>query len=408
MTPQDLLAAAAVRTAAHRMLADADAGRLGHWRLDRDRLPAVADRIAAVTRAAYPDLAVPFHARWRHFEAGGRDRWAEASARAGFPDARARARSAFDLAIVSVLLDAGSGGAWSWREPGSGAVWRSSEGLGLASFAMMASGALSHVPGEPFRADAVRLKRVEAPALERAFQVAPDNPLAGVAGRVHLLRRLGEAAEARPDLFAIADDPRPGGLADVVAARAAAGEIPAPAILELVLEALGPIWPSRLVLDGVPLGDAWAYPRWQRGAALSPEAVVPFHKLSQWLTYSLIEPTEAMGLRVTGVGGLTGLAEYRNGGLLVDDGALVLRDPAEAEAVHEVGSPLVVEWRAMTVALLDLVHPMVADRLGVELADFPLARMLEGGSWAAGRAAARERRADGGPPIRIASDGTTF
>lgn len=408
MTPSDLLSAAAVRDVARRMLADAEAGLTGHWRLDRSRLPAVADRIAAVTRAAYPDLSVPFHARWRHFEAGGRDRWGEAVAAAAFPDAANRGRSAFDLAIVSVLLDAGSGGAWSWREPGTGIVWRSSEGLGLASLAMMGTGALSAVPGLRWRADAARLGAFGASTLAQAFQVAPDNPLAGVEGRAELLRRLGAAVDARPDLFAIADDPRPGGLADAIAARSVAGRIAAPAILELVLEALGPIWPSRLVLDGIPLGDAWPYPRWRQAGAGEADAVVPLHKLSQWLTYSLIEPTEAMGIRVTEVGGLTGLAEYRNGGLLVDDGALVLRDPVEADMLHDVGSPLIVEWRALTVAILDLLHPMVADRLGVSSAGFPLARMLEGGSWAAGRQAARERRSDGGPPLRIASDGTTF
>jgi hypothetical protein len=359
-----------------------------------------------VTRAAYPDLRVPFHARWRHFEVGGRDRWAPVSA--AFDDRLAGARAAFDLAIVSVLLDAGSGGAWAWREPGTGAIWRSSEGLGLASFALVGGGALSARPSEPWRADAGRLERFDAHTLADAFQVGPDNPLAGLEGRVHLLGRLGAVARSRPDLFAIADDPRPGGLADAVRARSAGGAIPAPEILALVLEALGPIWPSRLEIDGVPLGDAWNYPRWARPGATPAEAVVPFHKLSQWLTYSLIEPTEAMGIRVTDVGGLTGLAEYRNGGLLVDDGALVLSDPAAAALTHAVGDPLVVEWRAMTVALLDTLRPMVADRLGVAAADFPLARMLEGGSWAAGRQAAREKRPDGGPPLRIASDGTTF
>ncbi|MFC7690033.1 DUF1688 family protein [Paeniroseomonas aquatica] len=38
----------------------------------------------------------------------------------------------------------------------------------------------------------------------------------------------------------------------------------------------------------------------------------------------------------------------------------------------------------------------------------PLARVLEGGSWWAGRRLAAERRADGGPPLIIASDGTLF
>jgi hypothetical protein len=111
---------------------------------------------------------------------------------------------------------------------------------------------------------------------------------------------------------------------------------------------------------------------------------------------------------VTDIDGLTGLAEYRNGGLFIDTEVLILRDPSDAEREHEVGSTLVVEWRALTVALLDRVAGIVRKRLGGDAASFPLARILQGGTWAAGRAIARERRADGSPPIRVASDGTVF
>ena len=54
---------------------------------------------------------------------------------------------------------------------------------------------------------------------------------------------------------------------------------------------------------------------------------MPFHKLSQWLVYSLIEPLAAAGFNVTAIDGLTGLAEYRNGGLFIDSGVIVARDP---------------------------------------------------------------------------------
>jgi hypothetical protein len=135
---------------------------------------------------------------------------------------------------------------------------------------------------------------------------------------------------------------------------------------------------------------------------------VPLHKLSQWLAYSLIEPLENAGLQVVDVGGLTGLAEYRNGGLFVDMGVLVPREFAAFSRVHAVSDPFVVGWRAATVALLDEVAPMVASRLGLTAEEFPLARVLEGGTWAAGRLIAREKRADAGPPFKISSDGTVF
>ena len=114
------------------------------------------------------------------------------------------------------------------------------------------------------------------------------------------------------------------------------------------------------------------------------------------------------GFELVEVEKLTGLAEYRNGGLFVDGGALQLKRPANAGLVHTPDSALVIEWRAMTVALLDLLHPLVAAELGIGLAGFALARMLEGGTWAAGRDIARRSRTGGRPPITIVSDGTVF
>ena len=108
----------------------------------------------------------------------------------------------------------------------------------------------------------------------------------------------------------------------------------------------------------------------------------------QWLAYSLIEPLQWAGYAVTDIDGLTGLAEYRNGGLFVDTGVLILRDSADAVRDHDVGSPLVVEWRALTVALLDELASKVRRRLNLDAAAFPLARLLQGGTWAAGRALA--------------------
>jgi len=62
---------------------------------------------------------------------------------------------------------------------------------------------------------------------------------------------------------------------------------------------------------------------------------VPFHKLSQWLAYSLIEPLEAAGIAVDGLGDLTALAEYRNGGLLVDLGVIRPRVPIDPAVRHK-------------------------------------------------------------------------
>jgi hypothetical protein len=342
---------------------------------------------------------VPFHSRWRHFVFDRRDLWQEIASEAGWRDADARARAEFDLAITSVLLDAGAGPAWRYGDPESGLVAARSEGLALASLRLFGWGGFSAEPSDPLRADAAALSRLDAAALADAFQADERNPLTGLDGRARLLQRLSAAVETRPDLFALNDAPRPGGVYDALKSLAAAGSLPAPAILELLLEALGPIWENRPVLNGIPLGDCWE---------VGGFGYVPLHKLSQWLAYSLIEPLERAGVRVTAIDGLTGLAEYRNGGLFVDMGVLVPRSADALAQSYDVSHAFVVTWRSLTVALLDRIAPMVRERLGVPAEDFPLARVLEGGTWAAGRAIAREKRADGGPPFVVHSDGTVF
>ena len=135
---------------------------------------------------------------------------------------------------------------------------------------------------------------------------------------------------------------------------------------------------------------------------------MPLHKLSQWLAYSLIEPLQTAGIEVTDIDGLTGLAEYRNGGLFVDTGVLAFRDADAAQREHEVASPLVVEWRALTVALLDRVADGLRHRLGrrchlAAAGENPRRRHL-----GRGPRLARERRADASPPVKVISDGTVF
>jgi hypothetical protein len=173
-----------------------------------------------------------------------------------------------------------------------------------------------------------------------------------------------------------------------------------------LLEALGPIWEARPTLRGVPLGDCWPHPALE--GARAEDGFVPLHKLSQWLTYSLIEPLENAGISVSDVPELTGLAEYRNGGLLVDMGLLTPLEPTALMKTYAVADPFVVGWRALTVALLDRLAPLVAAELGLTPQVFPLACALEGGTWAAGRLIARTMRAGGGPPFHVASDGTVF
>lgn len=417
----------AVRSRARALLARARTGESEWFTIgDDDALEDTARTVAEVTRDRYAWGPIPYHSRWRHFEAGGVNRVAALDQLLGDVDAPQRARTHLDLVLVSVLLDAGAGPDWHYFEAGSGQRFTRSEGLGVASFHAFTTGLFSSDPDRPLQADAAGLRALVTDRLGDAFQVSSVNPLVGLAGRATLLRRLGEAMSERPEVFG--DDGRPGGLFDALVgphgpAAPPTAETTAHEILSLLLESLSGIWPASNAIDSIAadgsdapgalgsgdpalaLGDCWRHSA-VRGPGLT-NGWMPFHKLSQWLTYSMLEPFEWAGVKVRHVEALTALPEYRNGGLLIDSGLIVPRSPALLERSWKVGDEFIVEWRALTVALLDEVAARVRKVMERSEEEMPLARVLEGGTWAAGRVMAQRLR-DGAPPLRIESDGTVF
>ncbi|MFV0671491.1 URC4/urg3 family protein [Variovorax sp. tm] len=418
---------AAIRERANALLSRARRGESQWFRIGGDdALEDAARTVAEVTRERYPWDTIPYHSRWRHFEAGGVNRVEELDKLLGKVDARQRARAHIDLVLVSVLLDAGAGAGWHYTESATGQRFTRSEGLGVASFHAFTSGLFSSNPDRPCQVDAAGLRGLVADRLGDAFQVSEVNPLVGLAGRATLLRRLGEAMSEQPETFG--DDGRPGGLFDALVgpygpAAPPTAEVTAHQILSLLLETLSRIWPAANAVDSIAadgsdspggigsgdpalaLGDCWRHSA-VRGPGLT-NGWMPFHKLSQWLTYSLLEPFEWAGVKVRQLDALTALPEYRNGGLLIDSGVIVPKDPAFLTRQWKVGDEFIVEWRALTVALLDEIAPRVRKVLDRTEEELPLACVLEGGTWAAGRALAQRLR-DGAPPLLIESDGTVF
>jgi hypothetical protein len=376
-------------------------GELRHFRLHLDRMDWTAAYVAQVIRESYPGYVIPYHSRWRHFDVGGVDRWGALSREIDPAD---RARAGADLAGVSVLMDAGAGPGWGYSEAGSSARLGRSEGLAVASLAMFKAGQFSGDPRRPFQVDARGLEALSDATLSRSFQVNETNPLVGLSMRVELLRRLAGAMRRRPDVFG--REARFGNLIAYLTRNGGRTAVPARDLLYTLLDTLGPIWPNGLMFHGVNLGDVARHPLARSGDAT--DGLVPFHKLSQWLAYSLLEPLEWAGATATGLDELTGLPEYRNGGLFIDAGVLEPIDPPPRDRPADPRSELVVEWRALTVALLDDIAVRVRALLGLDAARLPLAKVLQGGTWAAGRKIARAKRADGGPPLAVDTDGTTF
>lgn len=100
---------------------------------------------------------IPPHGRWRHLDAG-RARvepmitgW---KASPSPPDDKEICKRLIDLFLVSVLLDAGAGNIWTYKEPGTDHSFSRSEGLGVASIHMFQGGFFSGEPTiQPCRVD---------------------------------------------------------------------------------------------------------------------------------------------------------------------------------------------------------------------------------------------------------------
>ncbi|KAL3469295.1 hypothetical protein BJX99DRAFT_241622 [Aspergillus californicus] len=423
-----VLSLQAVRTKAHRVFQLAEQGLLNHFDYHPERLDATVDYVIGIIQRDFgPDRyqEIPPHGRWQHFEVGGVPRIAELLERwgnDGFDDTE-KVRTLVDLFFVSVLLDAGAGDTWSFKEPGSGNVYTRSEGIAVASFYMFLDGEFAGKGSE--RKDVVfseALRDISVDALYRGFQIDESNPLVGATARVEILQRLGASLLENKDIFG--SKGRPGALVDYLS-RDGSENLDYALLWGTLQKLLIPIWPSdRTKIEGRPVGDAWPLSVLAKHESTQKEpaetaTIQPFHKLTQWLAYSLKVPFERL-LSTTWTNAQlgTGLPEYRNGGLFVDMGVLSLK----ADALHKglktsgeslpsfgAGDDAIVEWRAMTVALLDQLHQRILSSGKFGDVKLSLAQVLEAGSWKAGRELAAEKRPKTkSSPILNSGDGTLF
>lgn len=367
----------------------------GAFHIDESRLANVADYVTEVIKENYPDLHMPFHSRWGHFKVGDKDRlgpWEKQ-----FTDPMELLKAKIDLVFVSVLLDAGAGMQWQFKE--AEANFSKSEGLALASWYWFLDGGFSS-DTDKYKVDAKKLCSLSIEDFNQYFQISSKNPIIGAEGRLQLLHNLGKCLLSLTVAFAN-ENPRPSDLLKLVLKEDQS--IDAHDCLVHILNYFSNIWPGGSTFSDQNLGDVWTY---KAIGTTSFEQLVPFHKLSQWLTYSLLEPIVEAGYKLLNLEQLTGLAEYRNGGLFYDLEVIQLKEKKLIKEAHKPDSHIIIEWRALTLILLDKLLPLVKKRIGVT--DFPLTKLLEGGSWRAGRKIAKEKRQDGGPPLQIDSDATVF
>ena len=402
-----LLTPEAVRQRCYEVFEAAEANGSKYFHINNENLDAAVDLVEREIISNYPNGKVPFHSRWRHFEFENKNFWQKTALKLTKRSKNEIARSQIDLAVVSVLLDAGAGSSWRYIDSQTGLNFSRSEGLAIASLRLFESGVLSQSGlDDPLRVDAASLQALTPEILAMEFQVSQSNQLLGLEDRAKLLNRLGDTLLKQKHIFEAEGTFRPGNLFDYLTRSQVNGVLKARDILIAVLQGMGEIWPDGSWIDNVAIGDAGYHEVVKRSDIT--DGIVPFHKLSQWMSYSLIEPLQEAGFKVNNLDALTGLAEYRNGGLFIDTKAISLKDRTQLEVVHDPKSPLVVEWRALTVVLLDKLAEKIRRSTNTDSGSMPLASILQGGTWSAGRRIAQQLRANGVPPLQLNSRGTIF
>ncbi len=128
------------------------------------------------------------------------------------------------------------------------------------------------------------------------------------------------------------------------------------------------------------------------------------------MAFVLADRAVATGrFNVTDIDGLTGLAEYRNGGLFVDNRRANAARPPTTLRVRMMCRRRSLSNGVRSPSRCSIGWPRwCAPKLNMDAAALPLASILEGGTWAAGRAIAFARRPVGASPIKVVSDGTVF
>ena len=402
-----LLTPEAVRQRCYEVFEAAEANGSKYFHINNENLDAAVDLVEREIISNYPNGKVPFHSRWRHFEFENKNFWQKTALKLTKRSKNEIARSQIDLAVVSVLLDAGAGSSWRYKDSQTGLNFSRSEGLAIASLRLFERGVLSQSGlDDPLRVDAASLQALTPEILAMEFQVSQSNQLLGLEDRAKLLNRLGDTLLKQKHIFEAEGTFRPGNLFDYLTRSQVTGVLEARDILIAVLQGMGEIWPDGSWIDNVAIGDAGYHEVVKRSDIT--DGIVPFHKLSQWMSYSLIEPLQEAGFKVNNLDALTGLAEYRNGGLFIDTKAISLKDRTQLEVVHDPKSPLVVEWRALTVVLLDKLAEKIRRSTNTDSGSMPLASILQGGTWSAGRRIAQQLRANGVPPLKLNSRGTIF
>lgn len=376
---------------------------LHHVSVDTGQLGQALIKVLETTKKTYPDFQIPPYGVWRHFEAGGVDRWSALASARNFQTADELLAAAADLAILSAFMTVQTPKGWTYEDTIAGTQATGSEACALAAINMFAAGSFSSDVSDPFRVDADALIRLSGEELAAGLQwdVKKDAELLSKLQR-HL-KRFGEALALRSDLFGEGEATRPGTLL-VKLGSEGWGAVDATVILDRLLQSLAPVWDGGAAEGDVSFGDSFTY---TSAREADKPSIIPFHLTVQGMVYSLVEPLAWAGYEVDELDALTGPADAGHAALFLETGVLRFKDE-ESELDPEQALDRMIEARAVTGALIDQLAEMLRKELKVEPEQLPLSCVLEGGTGRAGNEILRENRELRDKLAQILNPGSVF
>jgi hypothetical protein len=363
-----------IRERAWMLLAAAERGQSDHFVPSAEAVgtvaAALADKIREVAAADQPTPAGPaspplanLWQRLRRHQPAALSVLAEAVAGS---DAIERARSGADLAMLHRIV----------------------EPVGLAPGEAALDALVRHFAAGGWSARAQR-PALDAPGIRRSLAgdgaVALPPALAALlddAARRQRLEQLAAQLEQAPDWVGI--DGRFGSLLDRLVSEAArppggngavVPQVPAQLLIDRLAPLLDPIVASTVRIGGMLAGDVWRHPlAWANDRS---RELVPFHSLLVALAIDLVEPLEEAAAPLADLDQLPVPADRLVAAQMLRLGLVRSRHAAVARLRHPPGSDIVVELRALSVALTERLADRLRAELGRTVHDLPVVRIVE-------------------------------
>ncbi|ORX52807.1 DUF1688-domain-containing protein [Hesseltinella vesiculosa] len=398
----------------------ANKNQLRHFDVDSTKFQ---DMVDLRDYQGMPDQ-MPMYGQWYRFGCHGQIKTLLQSWQGVSP--LAQTQRLVDLFVVASALDVESVSrqrSWHYKDPKTSRAIGGSQGIAMATLDLFKAGAFSCDPQDPFRVDGEKLKTPGQPTHFRvSLQPKSASHLPGLEDRLSLLQHIGHVLQSQPCFRGDQGTSfRPGHFIDYLLDHHATIHTKKGPLIPLET-----LWPGAMQLGELwarPEGDIQDCPSLLLDSATSMEAKIPFHKYTQWLIYSISEPMEKLlGATIEGKDLLTPVPDHWQGGLLLDTGFLTLKPEEtkrgldqfsknakrlgqvqmEVAPMFEKDDPVVIEWRALTVAYMDIIADQVRQALRQTRTSLPLSKFMEAGSYSVGKDLAEiSRPLTQVPPIMI-------